>query len=385
MQIPHEDLLQLGLKENKIVSIHDVANGLDCGCFCPKCKGHLIARNKGKIKQPHFAHSNKDNCIGSVESAIHLLAKEIFFEERQLFIPSFEKYLESELKAVELMKFNKILNFDLVFYEQVFTWLNDFIIVDAVALISGKLLLIEFANTHFVDDKKQKILKNLGFPCLEINLQNASQIKSKLKVQLKSQYFSSTWLINPKGDLMLDQYLEKLNQATEKRKADEKQHLQWKTDHRKADERLKLEDYNQRRKVAETKGTIVSECPVFLPLFEQYAKTKYGSHPIIKKLLKGDWNGVIYEYKQGHLDLFIDGERHFIHPENFNNLIESEKLKCDELHCMVLLFRAYHEKFFGSPCSFCKLFHGYFERSLKICGYKEGMALDKYFIFPAKF
>jgi hypothetical protein len=395
LEITSEGFLQLGLKNDKIVSIKEVPNGLACECVCPKCKVPLIARNNGKLRQAHFAHQNNHACIGSIESAIHLLAKEILFEEKELFIPSYEKYFKIKPGYVELIKCNKSLKFDLVFYEQLFTYVTEFIKVDAVCIKSGKPLLIEFAHTHFVDDNKLRILKFLGHPCLEIDLANASQIKEELKLQLKRNFFKTTWLVNEKGELKAKEYGDILSRQKEKEENDlKKQKLPEKITIPNFLIQARKKNYEQLKREAEAKGTIVSKCPGREELYVQYAGTKYGNNDLIKKLLKGDWNGNIYEYKPNHFDLFIDEKRYFIFPENYNDLSDSEKVKCQELYNLVLRFKKYKADFFHfpCPCDYCNLFRGFFynennsryRKAQIICGYKKGMKLEEHFIFPPK-
>lgn len=52
-----------GEKNGKLVLISDVSpeeeNGKKCGCICPLCKGDFQARNRGRTRQPHFAHLGK--------------------------------------------------------------------------------------------------------------------------------------------------------------------------------------------------------------------------------------------------------------------------------------------------------------------------------------
>ncbi len=46
------------LKNDKLVHVSEVENGLKCECLCPVCGDHLVA-HQGKIKIPHFKHYNK--------------------------------------------------------------------------------------------------------------------------------------------------------------------------------------------------------------------------------------------------------------------------------------------------------------------------------------
>ena len=104
MQFKNEEkLLKLALKNGKIVSVTDVENGKACACICPECNSPLIARNKGKIRTAHFAHIYESNCVGSIESALHLLSKEILNETKKIFIPNYKHYyLDLELDAIIL-------------------------------------------------------------------------------------------------------------------------------------------------------------------------------------------------------------------------------------------------------------------------------------------
>ena len=61
--------------DGQLVSINDVKNGKECNCICPACKEPLIARNNGKYRRPHFAHSSSYECEAAYESMLHLLAK----------------------------------------------------------------------------------------------------------------------------------------------------------------------------------------------------------------------------------------------------------------------------------------------------------------------
>ena len=72
-------------KNGKLAFINDVDNGLDCGCNCTQCGEPLLAKNKGKIKEHHFAHAVDSNCNG--ESLKHYMAKAEIKERKYLNIP----------------------------------------------------------------------------------------------------------------------------------------------------------------------------------------------------------------------------------------------------------------------------------------------------------
>lgn len=68
--------LQFALRNNELVSIYDVSNGLACDCVCPECGATLIAR-QGSNRTYHFAHYKSEECEKGIETALHLLGKRI--------------------------------------------------------------------------------------------------------------------------------------------------------------------------------------------------------------------------------------------------------------------------------------------------------------------
>ena len=79
--------LQFALKDNELVSVFDVPNGLECGCVCPECGAMLIAR-QGSKRTFHFAHYKAEECEKSIETALHFLGKKIICRTRRLFVPA---------------------------------------------------------------------------------------------------------------------------------------------------------------------------------------------------------------------------------------------------------------------------------------------------------
>ncbi len=84
-------LLTYGLSKAGLKHISDVPNGLKCDCVCPnkECGKPLIARNRSsEHKEIHFAHAPGADCGKAYESAIHLLAKEVFKELMEIRTPN---------------------------------------------------------------------------------------------------------------------------------------------------------------------------------------------------------------------------------------------------------------------------------------------------------
>ena len=73
--------------EGKLIHVDSVSTGLACKCFCPHCKGELVAKNGGNRKVHHFAHANGSDCVGAIESALHKMAKDILQEHKLIMLP----------------------------------------------------------------------------------------------------------------------------------------------------------------------------------------------------------------------------------------------------------------------------------------------------------
>lgn len=89
MDTPYRDEPRLawGEREGRMVHVHEVDNGLGCGCVCTACRARLIARNRGRRREPHFAHYGTQTCNGAPESALHRVAKELLCEADSIRLP----------------------------------------------------------------------------------------------------------------------------------------------------------------------------------------------------------------------------------------------------------------------------------------------------------
>lgn len=142
----------------RIISIENVDSGLQQDCFCLDCAARLVA-NKGQIRAKHFSHYPEDainnECHWGYETELHLLAKEIISENKQLTIPigSFEPYYTT-------------ITFDKVSLES----RSGNRIPDLTGFVQGDIIHIEIAVTHFCDQHKIAELKEKNISCVEIDL-----------------------------------------------------------------------------------------------------------------------------------------------------------------------------------------------------------------------
>lgn len=165
--------LPFGLNENNIiVHIANVKSGEKCNCICPDCKSPLIAV-KGNKKQHHFRHKDINECKSGVESAIHLAAKQMIMEKKQITLPKHVctalkkdsrgiKHAEHKIFLPDI----KIVYFDSVEEEKQLHGMK----ADILAKKDNKLLIIEIYYRHKVDDQKIEKIKNANISAIEINL-----------------------------------------------------------------------------------------------------------------------------------------------------------------------------------------------------------------------
>lgn len=143
--------LKVGIKEGALVFIDEVENGLNCGCICPHCQGVLIAK-KGEKNSHHFAHHKIVNCGQGIETALHLLGKEIIREQSSVTLPDGEKL--TQLANVELEKSRQ-------------GYITD---IGAIIVNTGEEIDIEIKATHGIDQNKQHKIERDGTQVFEIDL-----------------------------------------------------------------------------------------------------------------------------------------------------------------------------------------------------------------------
>ena len=173
----------------KLVYIEDVEGGNKCNCFCPNCGAPLDAKNRGEIRDHHFAHSKgHSECKGAYETMLHLLAKEIIEEAGCIMLPnSGNNGFPSgsvQLRSVEVEKWDE----------------ENSIRPDIQGIMSnGERLLIEIRVSHKVDPKKRKTIIESGIKCIEIDVRWFGVNKQTLKSFLLHSPEKRSW-IQPNKD-----------------------------------------------------------------------------------------------------------------------------------------------------------------------------------------
>lgn len=170
-------------KNGNLVHVDNVNNGLKCECVCPKCKSELNAKNEGKKKIHHFAHKADSDCQGAVETAIHMLAKEILQEIKSVLLPSTPDFLDG-----------RILYFDKIEIEMFDSKLN--LQPDCIGYYEDKKLWIEFKYTHAVDLKKREKIILSHIDCIEIDISDCTQDKDNIKERILNDLEKREWIYN---------------------------------------------------------------------------------------------------------------------------------------------------------------------------------------------
>lgn len=155
--------LQFALRNNELVSINDVLSGLKCGCVCPECGAMLVAK-KGSRRMHHFSHYQAAECEKGIETALHLLGKQIIEKTKRLFVPAIPTVEKSIGKvteydeAIEEKKIDGSIKPDVQLRARMDLW------------GAGLVVNVEIKVSHAVDEAKKFKLLELGFPTVEIDL-----------------------------------------------------------------------------------------------------------------------------------------------------------------------------------------------------------------------
>lgn len=163
-----------------LVHVDDVPNGEACGCTCPECRSKLIAKNKGQHNQHHFAHVGESDCVGAVESALHLMAKEILSEGKKIMLPRYPLQVGGVrlFQSVDVESYYKELSLR----------------PDCVGDTAGQKLWVEFKRSHEVDTDKAAKIKSAKIECVEIDINACPLDPLKMKEFLEESSENRQWI-----------------------------------------------------------------------------------------------------------------------------------------------------------------------------------------------
>lgn len=169
--------------DDELVHIDSVPNGNDCACFCPHCKSELCAKNGGEYKVHHFAHMHGVDCAGALESALHLMAKEVLQEIKSVRLPAMQNVYDAKEQL-----FDKV---EIEFYDK-----DTSLRPDCIGYYGDKTIWIEFKRTHAVDKKKKGKIISARIDCIEIDLNGCELEPNKMRDFLMSQSDKRIWIYN---------------------------------------------------------------------------------------------------------------------------------------------------------------------------------------------
>jgi hypothetical protein len=186
--------LPYGLRDGRLLSANEVANGLACECLCPGCGARLVARNQGQYRTPHFAHYQAPECAHGLQTALHLAAKDIFLQHRTFCLPGADGIIGFHATGFDKAAYFAGFDFPAAEYQHYVEHHLDLdceylfpprtvavervtlehrtadIIPDIILETDAGPLLVEIAVTHFIDEAKQEKIKRLGISTVEIDL-----------------------------------------------------------------------------------------------------------------------------------------------------------------------------------------------------------------------
>ena len=161
---------------NRVVHISEVERGRACDCRCPACSGPLMAV-QGQVRQHHFRHAVEVACEGALESGIHLAAKQIIIERKELTLPKYvvtsaRSYSKGRLHRTseEPIPGGTVQKFDSVAAEVEVPGMR----ADILAMIGDRPLMVEIRYRHPVDEEKRAKIVAANISAIEIDLSDVS-------------------------------------------------------------------------------------------------------------------------------------------------------------------------------------------------------------------
>jgi len=179
---------------------------------------------------PNFAHATSAACEGGLESALHLAAKQLIEDRRELFLPGADESVEARGKMARLIQCSFVVQqagtvaLSEVRVEEALEGIRpDLIVVtnlqgnagpDLFALENSRDVLVEIAYTHFVDERKLERIRNLGLPAVEIDISDIENLCFRtLSERLFGPTHHSRWVFHPDAAAVKTELAKQLHAA----------------------------------------------------------------------------------------------------------------------------------------------------------------------------
>lgn len=153
--------------DGRIVHVSEVDRGRACQCICSACNNAVVAK-KGTHNAWHFAHDVSRSRATAAETALHRAIKQVIADGNVIGVPelvveataTYNGHTRSALKVLEQRR----LSYSSPRLE---VRIAD-IIADAVVCVAGRVLMVEVAVTHRVDDDKRAKIAQIGLSAVEL-------------------------------------------------------------------------------------------------------------------------------------------------------------------------------------------------------------------------
>lgn len=186
-----------------MVHISEVEKGIKCDCICPACNGRLIAKKGNKVIH-HFAHYNTDECEYGYQTSLHLAAKEILLNAKEMFISAlFLKFPFSNHYPIKIVD-AQMVKIDNVEVEKI----QDNIIPDVIVYSLGRKFYVEIFVTHAIDEDKLKKIKQSKVSTIEIDLSKIDReiTHEDLKHFILENCEEKSWKYNVNTEIWLEKF-----------------------------------------------------------------------------------------------------------------------------------------------------------------------------------
>ena len=160
-------LLPFAVQNGELTHVSKVSRDDRSGYLCPQC-GQRVVPRLGLERRHHFAHLTDTDCHGALETALHLVAKEILSRSEVFMVPDAVLEWNGHRHVVSKAQYIR--------YSDVHTEKSlGGIRPDAALIRPGKPnpLLVEVLVTHKADEVKLRRLKAMGYPCVEVDVSSA--------------------------------------------------------------------------------------------------------------------------------------------------------------------------------------------------------------------